>query len=1235
MAASAYQQQVENIYLAYYGRPADPAGLTYWESQLSGANGNLNTIMTAFATSAEATTLYGSLNTTQQISAIYEALFNHAPDSAGLAYYLKGISTGAFTLASVALNVFNGASGTDATVLGLKQTYAAAFTAALAVSTADQALYNGTTAANNARGAVAGVTTAANETASVAALPTTLANIGSATVTYTLTTAVESIAPISNSLVVGVLGNGLTPATTSTFIVGDVIAATGVNNTLDLTDVSGATALPSTVATSTATTAATNVTVSGVQTVNLVSDGEVGTSNFAKLTGLTTLNVTANGGTSAAGVTAAGTTSIALTDTAQAPNGIVVNGGSTVGVTSAFDTTGTISVGQTTASTGAVTVTATDTVGAFPAPNVTVSSGGAVTINNTVDSTASSTAGAIKVNSAVGAVVVNAVNNANNTAAIIADADTVTVSGGSTITVNESVGALQTAAAISSVFEGNVAVNGDATTTTVTVTQAAANSTGALASGAVAAIAGVAGVTAVTAAPGIQGVSGVTAVTATAAIPASVGTPITADGTVTIVDKGHAITTTASNTITTVNLSNYGNSTFTGNALANLTLTGTSGTLSITNVAVTSAPVNGIATSTGLTNTTLNLTLNGLSTTLGNTITDVHNEITTLNVTTATGNSTLSAFVDTGLNTLNVSGSGVLTLGFVLTSLTTLTVTGAAGFNSSIAGSAVTVFDPSSSNAITTSLNATTQSFTGSTGTDIITISADATKVITGGTATNNEIILNNTAATFNATLANLTETNVTGFSILGVTSASTGTWNMLTLGSSINAIDVAATGNLTATFDLVKAGISLSLDATNTGTITYSTDDTSGANDSVTATIGTAGNSAVVALGGFTMQDGIGDGIATVNLVSNDSTLNAASNTVVGAGFVDAGLTTLNISGAAGLSFITSAYVDSATSLTINNTATNPNGVSFLGITDVSLSSLTLAGSNAISITTLTAVGLHTLTFNSSAATDVSTLSSPTGASLTMTNSGTGTATVGNGGTAGFADANLTSLNLNNNVAIGQNNGVAATATGATTGVTVLASTDNAHINLTLNGAASALATDTITLGNGNDQIGDGAVAGTVNLTVGTGSNLIVVASGGANATFAANITLGAHTATTGIDSIFVSAIGTNAGVNTIIGGAGGVNGVVAGDLINFTDASASGAVALVAGVVASVANGLTSAHALTGNHGLASFQFGGNTYLVEDLATGTLAASSTVIELTGTHTFGTATGGHVALAS
>jgi len=36
-----------------------------------------------------------------------------------------------------------------------------------------------------------------------------------------------------------------------------------------------------------------------------------------------------------------------------------------------------------------------------------------------------------------------------------------------------------------------------------------------------------------------------------------------------------------------------------------------------------------------------------------------------------------------------------------------------------------------------------------------------------------------------------------------------------------------------------------------------------------------------------------------------------------------------------------------------------------------------------------------------------------------------------------------------------------------------------------------------------------------------------------------------------------------------------------------------------------------------------------------VEDLATGTLAASSTVIELTGAHTFGTATGGHVALAS
>ena len=42
------------------------------------------------------------------------SLFGRAPDTAGLNYYVNGIATGQFSLASVALNVYNGAQGDDA-----------------------------------------------------------------------------------------------------------------------------------------------------------------------------------------------------------------------------------------------------------------------------------------------------------------------------------------------------------------------------------------------------------------------------------------------------------------------------------------------------------------------------------------------------------------------------------------------------------------------------------------------------------------------------------------------------------------------------------------------------------------------------------------------------------------------------------------------------------------------------------------------------------------------------------------------------------------------------------------------------------------------------------------------------------------------------------------------------------------------------------------------------------------
>ena len=234
--AAAYQTQVQNIYLAYYGRPADPAGLVYWETQLLNANGNLSTIINAFATSAESTSLYGGLSTTQQVSAIYQALFGHQPDLAGLAYYVNGITTGTFTLGSVALNIFNGAAGTDATILAQKVAYSAAFTTAVAASVSAQNAYAGTTAAANARALVVGVTTAANEATAVTALPTSIANIGTGTVaqTFTLTTGVDNFTGPSTGNAVFIADNSARSGANAVIVssAADTLTGQGSNNIL-------------------------------------------------------------------------------------------------------------------------------------------------------------------------------------------------------------------------------------------------------------------------------------------------------------------------------------------------------------------------------------------------------------------------------------------------------------------------------------------------------------------------------------------------------------------------------------------------------------------------------------------------------------------------------------------------------------------------------------------------------------------------------------------------------------------------------------------------------------------------------------------------------------------------------------------------------------------------------------------------------------------------------------------
>jgi hypothetical protein len=188
---SVYRDLVQTAYIAYYGRPADPAGLNFWAGTLMANKGDASAMIDAFGRSAESNALYAGMDDAAKVSAIYRNLFNRNPDSAGLAFYAAELAAGRMTGASIALNVANGAVGMDAQNLAIKQQVAFAFTNALQQDTAAYVAYNGTFATTEARWLITNATTldAMNN------VPWTIASIKAGEQRFTLTSQTVASSP--------------------------------------------------------------------------------------------------------------------------------------------------------------------------------------------------------------------------------------------------------------------------------------------------------------------------------------------------------------------------------------------------------------------------------------------------------------------------------------------------------------------------------------------------------------------------------------------------------------------------------------------------------------------------------------------------------------------------------------------------------------------------------------------------------------------------------------------------------------------------------------------------------------------------------------------------------------------------------------------------------------------------------------------------------------------------------
>lgn len=191
---ATYTDAIQKLYVAYFTRPADAAGLAYWEGVVAAAKGDTSAVSAAFAASTEYQTEYAQITTGGVISKIYANLFGHAPDDAGLAYWIDAINNKVFTIDQAVTKIAAGAQGTDKVAYDSKVLVATSFTAALDTD-AEKAGYSGKGANDAAKTFLKGITNADGATAAIvpAALDAQVSKVIKAGVPFTVTGALAAL----------------------------------------------------------------------------------------------------------------------------------------------------------------------------------------------------------------------------------------------------------------------------------------------------------------------------------------------------------------------------------------------------------------------------------------------------------------------------------------------------------------------------------------------------------------------------------------------------------------------------------------------------------------------------------------------------------------------------------------------------------------------------------------------------------------------------------------------------------------------------------------------------------------------------------------------------------------------------------------------------------------------------------------------------------------------------------
>ncbi|WP_371763845.1 beta strand repeat-containing protein [Massilia sp.] len=312
MAAQAYTDVVQQLYVSYFGRPADYYGLQNFAAALDkmGAPTDfaavqaavqadkagttaLSQLVNSFNSSAESVALYGNDNSQigigKFVNAIYQNVLGRDADKSGFDFWVNAINTGALTKANAAAAITQAAltntsdqGKLDALTVQNKLAVAKSFTDALDTP-AEITSFSGDAAAAAARSLLLGVNSSTNLTAYQANINETIDKLGNVVngQTFSTTVGVDTLAGTSGNDVFNALNIGADGhSSDSTLSAFDSIDGGAGKDTLNIyTDGVENVSIPA------------NATIKNIETVNIINTGAAaaGLTDASKYAGVTAL----------------------------------------------------------------------------------------------------------------------------------------------------------------------------------------------------------------------------------------------------------------------------------------------------------------------------------------------------------------------------------------------------------------------------------------------------------------------------------------------------------------------------------------------------------------------------------------------------------------------------------------------------------------------------------------------------------------------------------------------------------------------------------------------------------------------------------------------------------------------------------------------------------------------------------------------------------------------------------